>query len=126
LFGHWQMDAIHDKGANRGLIRRIFTKPPILGNLEPLFQAMDDVARRHQCSYVQVALNWLLTTDPHVVPIPGAKNVRQLSQNLASLDWRMTVEERESINVARARVDAHSNDDQETAPRLLVEEERNI
>ena len=47
-----------------------------------------------------VALNWLSTTDPHVIPIPGAKNPRQLSENLASLDWRMTVEECESINAA--------------------------
>ena len=100
MFGHWQLDAIHEKGANRGMIRRIFTKPPVLGNLEPLFQAMDDVARRHTCSYVQVALNWLLTADPCVIPIPGAKNPRQLSENLASLNWRMTVEERESINLA--------------------------
>ena len=82
------------------MIRRILTKPPILGNLEPLFQALDDVARHHQCSTVQVALNWLSTTDPHVIPIPGAKNPRQLSENLASLDWRMTVEECESINGA--------------------------
>src|SRR5262249_40761995 len=124
MFGHWKMDPIDDKGANRGIIRRIFTKPAVLGNLEPLFQAMDAVARRHNCSYLQVALNWLLTTDPCVIPIPGAKNPRQLSENLAALDWRMTVEEHESINVARAHVQAYSRDDQETARRLLVEEER--
>jgi aryl-alcohol dehydrogenase-like predicted oxidoreductase len=100
MSGHWQMDAFQEKGANRGMIRRIFTKPPVLGNLEPFFQAIDDVARCHKCSSVQVALNWLLTTDPCVIPIPGAKKPRQLSENLASLDWRMTVEEHESINLA--------------------------
>jgi len=126
LFGQWQMDAIHNKGAKRGLIRRLFTKPPILGNLEPLFQAMDAVARRHQCSYVQVALNWLLATDPRVIPIPGAKNPRQLSQNLAALGWQMTVEERESINLARAHVEPYRNQEQASTPRPLVEEKRKI
>jgi aryl-alcohol dehydrogenase-like predicted oxidoreductase len=100
MFGNFQLDSTNGKGANRGMIRRILTKPPILGNLEPLFQALDDVARNHKCSTVQVALNWLSTTDPHVLPIPGAKNPRQLSENLASLDWRMTVAECESTNVA--------------------------
>jgi len=100
MFGNFRLDAPNDKRANRGMIRRLFTKPAVLGNLEPLFQAMDDVAHRHECSPVQVALNWLLTTDPCVIPIPGAKNPRQLSENLAALDWRMTVEERESTNVA--------------------------
>jgi aryl-alcohol dehydrogenase-like predicted oxidoreductase len=100
MFGRWELDAGHENGANRGMIRRIFTKPPVLGDLEPLFQAMDDVARRHECSNVQVALNWLLATDPCVIPIPGAKNPRQLGENLASLDWRMTREERDSIDVA--------------------------
>jgi aryl-alcohol dehydrogenase-like predicted oxidoreductase len=100
MFGNFQLDSPNRTGARRGMLRRILTKPPILGNLEPLFQALDEVARNHQCSPVQVALNWLSTTDPHVIPIPGAKNPRQLSENLASLDWRMTVEECESINVA--------------------------
>ena len=100
MFGNFQLDSANGKGAKRGMIRRILTKPPILGNLEPLFQALDDVARNHKCSTVQVALNWLSTTDPHVLPIPGAKNPCQLSENLASLDWRMTVEECESINAA--------------------------
>src|SRR5262249_262378 len=100
MFGNFQLDAPNGTGAKRGMIRRLLTTPPILGNLEPLFQALYEVARHHQCAPVQVALNWLATTDPQVLPIPGAKNPRQLSENLASLDWRMTVEECESINGA--------------------------
>src|SRR5579859_5160570 len=81
MFGQWKMDPALKNGARRGTIRRLFTQPPVLGNLEPLFLAMDAVARRHGCSSVQAALNWLLTTDPCVLPIPGAKNPRQLGEN---------------------------------------------
>jgi aryl-alcohol dehydrogenase-like predicted oxidoreductase len=47
-----------------------------------------------------VALNWLLTGDVHVIPIPGAKNARQASENAAVLGWRLTDEERARISQA--------------------------
>jgi aryl-alcohol dehydrogenase-like predicted oxidoreductase len=61
--------------------------------LEPLFQAMDDVARSHNGTIAQVALNWLIASDPLVVPIPGAKSITQFNSNAAALNWKMTPQE---------------------------------
>jgi aryl-alcohol dehydrogenase-like predicted oxidoreductase len=47
-----------------------------------------------------VALNWLLTTDACIIPIPGAKNAWQVSQNVGALGWRLTEEEHLRISQA--------------------------
>jgi aryl-alcohol dehydrogenase-like predicted oxidoreductase len=37
-----------------------------------LLTCLADIARAHDASISQVALNWLLARDSHVIPIPGA------------------------------------------------------
>ncbi|MFQ1000896.1 aldo/keto reductase [Modestobacter sp. SSW1-42] len=61
--------------------------------LEPLFEVMDQIARAHDGTIAQVALNWLINTDPLVIPIPGAKSPSQVKSNAAALSWTMTAEE---------------------------------
>ena len=39
-------------------------------------------------SPAQVAINWCLSMD--TTPIPGAKNTRQLEDNLGALGWRLS------------------------------------
>lgn len=39
-------------------------------------------------SPAQVAINWCLSKD--TTPIPGAKNTRQLEDNLGALGWRLS------------------------------------
>lgn len=74
------------------LRERFFTKPLGLQpeKLEPLFVAMEEVAQAHEASLAQVALNWLLASDPLILPIPGAKNMKQAVSNAAALKWRMS------------------------------------
>ena len=42
-------------------------------------------------TWMQVALNWLICQG--AVPIPGAKNARQATDNAGALGWRMSAEE---------------------------------
>ena len=42
--------------------------------IEPLIQTMESIGKARDKTIAQVALNWLLTRDEHIVPIPGAKN----------------------------------------------------
>lgn len=65
--------------------------------LEPLFVVLEEIAHAHEKTIAQVALNWLLTGDESVIPIPGAKNVRQASENVGALGWRLTADEHERI-----------------------------
>jgi diketogulonate reductase-like aldo/keto reductase len=49
-------------------------------------------------SPAQVALNWVICKG--AVPIPGAKNARQLHENAGALGWRMTASEVASLDSA--------------------------
>ncbi len=67
---------------------------------EPLLQVMEPIAKAHDKTIAQVALNWLLTKDGSIVPIPGAKNARQATDNAGAIGWRLTREEQQSIAFA--------------------------
>ncbi|WP_220195044.1 aldo/keto reductase [Ktedonospora formicarum] len=58
------------------------------------------MAQVHGKTSGQVALNWLTMRDEHVIPIPGAKNVRQAQENAGALGWALTTEEFERIDEA--------------------------
>jgi pyridoxine 4-dehydrogenase len=45
---------------------------------------LDDVARRHRASPLQVALAWLLARSPMMLPIPGTSKVAHLEENIAA------------------------------------------
>lgn len=49
----------------------------------------------------QVALNWL-ARQPGVLPIPGAKNARQATQNAGALGWRLSDDDAAAIDRATA------------------------
>lgn len=66
--------------------------------IEPLFQVMEPIARVHGKTLGQVALNWLVTKDLCIVPIPGAKNLRQAQENAGAIGWSLTQEEHELIS----------------------------
>jgi aryl-alcohol dehydrogenase-like predicted oxidoreductase len=72
--------------------------------LEPLFAVMDSIAKAHDGTIAQVALNWLLATDPLVIPIPGAKSVTQAGSNAAALSWTMTAEEFKHLSQTEASI----------------------
>jgi aryl-alcohol dehydrogenase-like predicted oxidoreductase len=68
--------------------------------LEPLFIVMERIAQAHDKTIAQVALNWLLTKDDCIIPIPGAKNYRQAHENAGAIGWRLTPEEHAEISQA--------------------------
>jgi len=54
---------------------------------------MTIIAQARGKTVAQVALNWLLTKDECIIPIPGAKNARQAIDNAGAVGWRLTEEE---------------------------------
>ncbi len=63
-----------------------------LTKLLPVLQKLQDIANNYERTPSQVALNWLIAQG-NVLPIPGAKNGRQASQNAGALGWQMSPEE---------------------------------
>ncbi len=68
--------------------------------IEPLLQVMEPIARTHGKTLAQVSLNWLLSKDERIIPIPGAKNARQAMDNAGAIGWRLTPEEQQAIAFA--------------------------
>ncbi len=87
-------------GGDAPLFERLFTKPLALQRqkIELLFKAMERVAQSHQANLVQVAINWLIASRPFVIPIPGVKNLKQASENISTVRWKMTPEEFVSLS----------------------------
>jgi aryl-alcohol dehydrogenase-like predicted oxidoreductase len=68
-----------------------------------LMTRLAEIATAHGASISQVALNWLLSRDPHVIPIPGATKPQHAESNLGALNWRLTAAEFDAIDGVTAR-----------------------
>lgn len=65
-------------------------------NLEkatPVIRTLEQIAKKREKTVEQVALNWLLSKDDLVIPIPGAKTGKQAAANAGALGWRLAPEE---------------------------------
>ena len=54
-----------------------------------LDKALADIAHARQKTVAQVALNWLLHKDEHIVAIPGATSVAHLRENVDAVSWKL-------------------------------------
>jgi len=65
-----------------------------------LVQRLEAIAEEKACTPAQLALAWLLTQGPDVIPIPGTKRIARLEENLGALDVRLTAAETDRISAA--------------------------
>lgn len=49
-------------------------------------------------SSAQAALAWLLHSNPHVIPIPGTRQIPYLESNVAATDVRLSVDDIAQLN----------------------------
>ena len=68
-----------------------------------LLTCLADIAGAHDASISQVALNWLLARDSHVIPIPGATKPHHARANLDALGWRLSETEFDAIDRASTK-----------------------
>src|SRR5215216_2917223 len=54
---------------------------------------LDEVAKRHDATALQVALAWLLKHSPAMLPIPGTSSAAHLEENVAAATLELTDEE---------------------------------
>jgi aryl-alcohol dehydrogenase-like predicted oxidoreductase len=82
----------------------VVTTPPAsraTGN-EALHRTLQTIAQQRSKSASQVALNWLLQRDEHIIPIPGATSARHARENADTLTWALNEEEFRAIDQASA------------------------
>ncbi len=67
-----------------------------LERMTPLLQTLRGIGEAHGKTPAQVSLNWLLCQG--AIPIPGAKNARQATDNAGALGWRLDAGEVEELS----------------------------
>ena len=55
-----------------------------------LVEKVKTLANDKGCSPAPLALAWVLAQDPHLVPIPGTRRIRNLDENLGALQVKLT------------------------------------
>jgi aryl-alcohol dehydrogenase-like predicted oxidoreductase len=67
-------------------------------NQEAIQETLQRIASQRGKSVSQVALNWLLRRDNHVIPIPGTTDARHALENADVLSWQLSDEEFAAID----------------------------
>ncbi|XP_056168087.1 probable aldo-keto reductase 1 [Syzygium oleosum] len=73
------------------------------GNLDKnkvLYARMEKLAKKHNCTPIQLALAWVLHQGDDVVPIPGTTKIKNLDDNIGSLRVKLTEEDVKEISDA--------------------------
>ncbi|MEO1006823.1 MAG: aldo/keto reductase [Cyanobacteria bacterium J06638_38] len=69
-----------------------------LSKIEPLISKLQQLGEKYNKTSAQVALNWLMVQD-NVIPIPGAKNARQATENAGAMGWGLSQEDAEELGM---------------------------
>ena len=94
--------AAENRGANLALVR-----------------LMTDIAATKGATTAQIALAWLLSRKPWIVPIPGTRHLDRLTENLGAAELVLTDEDLSEINAASDAVTIQGARYQEAAMKTL-------
>jgi aryl-alcohol dehydrogenase-like predicted oxidoreductase len=76
-------------------------------------------AQRKKLTPAQIALAWLLTRKPWIVPIPGTTKLHRLEENLAATEVELTADDLREIESAAAKVPVQGDRYSEQMQRLV-------
>jgi pyridoxine 4-dehydrogenase len=82
---------------------RGFLFPRLLPGMQGLLGCLKELAALHDKTIAQVALNWCIAKG--TIPIPGAKTIAQVEQNLGALGWLLSEAEVVALDQAAHGVD---------------------
>uniref|UniRef100_A0A2P2KCE5 Uncharacterized protein MANES_08G133200 n=2 Tax=Rhizophora mucronata TaxID=61149 RepID=A0A2P2KCE5_RHIMU len=65
-----------------------------------MYNRLEILAKKHQCSPCQLALAWVLQQGDDAVPIPGTTKIKNLDENIGSLMVKLTEDELKQVSDA--------------------------
>ena len=68
--------------------------------LRILQETLGEIARTRGKTESQVALNWLLQRDEHIIPIPGSTSADHVAENIGALNWQLSEDEFAALDQA--------------------------
>lgn len=84
-----------------------------------LVKVVRELAERKGATPAQVALGWLLSQKPWIVPIPGTTKRSRMEENLGAMDVQWTEEELDAVNKAVSQIQIHGDRLPEAAMKML-------
>lgn len=86
---------------------------------QALVQHLDTIARRRNATSAQIALAWVLSRHPWIVPIPGTTSQPRLVENLGALSIELSPEDRQEIDTWTANMPIEGDRYPEAAQRMI-------
>jgi aryl-alcohol dehydrogenase-like predicted oxidoreductase len=80
-----------------------FTPEALKAN-QALIDLLTSIGERKKATPAQIALAWLLTQKPWIVPIPGTTKLHRLDENAGAVSVELTPEDLRDIDVAASRI----------------------
>jgi aryl-alcohol dehydrogenase-like predicted oxidoreductase len=102
LTGKIDASTTFDKSDFRNIVPR-FTPEARKANLA-LVELLATIAQRKKSTPAQIALAWLLTRKPWIVPIPGTRKLERLEENIGAAAVDLTADDLRGIESAAAKI----------------------
>jgi aryl-alcohol dehydrogenase-like predicted oxidoreductase len=80
-----------------------FTPEAIKAN-RVVIELLERIAAQKGATPAQIALAWLLTQKPWIVPIPGTRKLKRLDENLGAVDIELTADNLEEIDNTMSQI----------------------
>jgi aryl-alcohol dehydrogenase-like predicted oxidoreductase len=107
LTGHIDQNTTFDSSDFRNRLPR-FTPEALKAN-QSLVELLGRIARRKKVTAAQIALAWLLSQKPWIVPIPGTTKLHRLEENLDAVALDLTPEDLREIDDAASKINVQGN-----------------
>src|SRR5207244_1328735 len=84
-----------------------------------LVELLGSIAERKQGTPAQIALAWLLTRKPWIVPIPGTTKLHRLQENLGAAAIELTAADLQEIESAASKIAIQGARYSEAAQKMI-------
>lgn len=103
LTGRFDKSSTFDKDDFRSIVPR-FSKENLIAN-QRFVDYIKDFAHKKGITPAQLALSWVLSQKPYIVPIPGTRKIERLEENLEASDTLLSHKDIEEINSEISKIE---------------------
>ncbi|HWA56796.1 MAG TPA: aldo/keto reductase [Gemmatimonadales bacterium] len=86
---------------------------------QPLVDLLASIAQRKRATPAQIALAWILSRKPWIVPIPGTTRLSRLEENLGAIDLELAPADLATIEAAASAFTVHGARYSDSAQRMV-------
>jgi aryl-alcohol dehydrogenase-like predicted oxidoreductase len=84
-----------------------------------LVDLIKQISEQKRVTPAQIALSWLLSRKPWIVPIPGTTQLRRLEENLGAVDVTLTADDLDDIEQALETISVEGDRYNESTQRMV-------